>query len=106
MLEWFHNMRCIELKEMLRVRNLGFLFRTATNFSYSTDSVIASTSQDKNPQNFRRKMGKEKHQKQNKPKPEEQTAKATEGGAKKQTRLGLDVAKSENYSEWYSQVDP
>ncbi|KAI3419713.1 hypothetical protein GPALN_004144 [Globodera pallida] len=51
-------------------------------------------------------MGKEKQQKhQNKvAQQQQQHSAAEEATAKKQCRLGLDVTKAENYSEWYSQL--
>ncbi|KAL3101119.1 hypothetical protein niasHS_001579 [Heterodera schachtii] len=54
-------------------------------------------------------MGKEQQKQQNKEKKvaaqqQQQQNTGDEAGTKKQTRLGLDVTKTENYSEWYSQV--
>lgn len=63
-------------------------------------------------ENEQQQVGKEKKQKalkQPKPqKPQQQQKKQDGGGAdsqqKKQTKLGLEIRKDENYSEWYSQV--
>ena len=46
--------------------------------------------------------GRSKPQKEKKAVPEKKEEKKPDG--KKQTKLGIDVSKDENYSEWYSQV--
>src|SRR5690349_1899229 len=82
-----------------RAQNFGCLFHASTSqiSSYSTINFLAATKiESKN-------MGKDKNVDKKQPKQQKQQ-KQNDGIQKKQCRLGIEVSKADNYSEWYSQV--